>query len=806
LAACGRRIALRVNLALLVAAIALSAAPIVAQAAASRLTISAHLGFHDTIKLGDWMPLAIDVTNNGSGLDGTVEVETSSSLGGKGGPPGGTAVYQTPISLATGATKHLRTQVTEDQQGSITVRVIENGRVVGSENVIPANTTAVLIGVLSDQPSSLDGLASINPGGFSTGVVHLTSADIPESGLLLRPFDLLAIDDFATDTLTAGQRAAIDDYVMNGGALLLGTGGSWHKTLGGLPNATLPMQVTGSSILVKSSALGGLTGVEVASGSLTGSTPWLSEGNQPLLVEKTVGGGWVEMATFDWNQDSIAGWSGTSALLRQTFIRASFGLTAAQVAAMGGGSSGGSLAQRGSNLSQVLSNLPSLDLPAWWLIGSLVLLYVLLVGPINYFVLRAINRRALAWITVPTIALVAAGGAYGAGTLTKGRSVQANEVSIIHVASGWDRAYQEAYTGILTPTRGDYGVGVGGGTTLVSPIANNNGTLDPNQGLIRVDTTSGAITLPGMTAFNLRGFATEGITTAPHLVAHATLVGGKLTGTVQNLSSTSFTDGVVISGNAYQTFGRLAPGASADFSLIPAVSNPFNGPPAFMQIYPGSGLYGPPQSNTPTDVQRQSDTKSAVLSMLPVNGFKGISLSAIPTVVVWSDLPFQDITVNGAHPRSYAVTGVVLTVPVDQIAAGKVPSGVVAGRLIDIDGAAQQNGGPPGTVLMTSGAVTYDFIPSLGAGAHLDNATIESSNPYGAKGVIPPGANGTTATIKGQAWDWSQSTWVDVSYRDNGSTTVPGAAVNPKTGEVRLKLSSDGAYASGWLSLAGVVQ
>ena len=801
---CGRRVALRLNLALLVAAMAVSAAPMGVHAAASRLTIAAHLGFHDTIKLGDWMPLAIDVTNNGSALDGTVEVQTSSSLG-MGAPPGGTAVYQTPISLASGATKHLRTEVIEDQQGSITVRVIENGRVVGSQSVIPVNTTAVLIGVLSDQPSSLDRLASINPGGFSTGVVHLAGTDIPESGILLRPFDLLAIDDFSTDTLTAGQQAAIGDYVMNGGTLLLGTGGSWHKTLGGLPSPILPMQVTGYSILATSQALGGLTGVEVASGSLTGGNPWLSEGNEPLLLEKAVGGGWVEMATFDWNQDSIAGWSGTSALLRQTFVRASSGLYAAQVAAMGG-SSGNSLAQKGGNYSPVLSNLPSLDLPAWWLIGSLVLLYVLLVGPINYFVLRAINRRALAWITVPTIALLAAGGAYGAATLTKGRSVQANEVSIIHVASGSDRAYQEAYTGILTPTRGDYEVGVGGGVSLVSPIDNNNGNFDPSQGLVRVDTASNLITLPGMTAFNLRGFATEGITTAPHLVAHMTLVGGMLTGAVQNLSSTTFSDGVVIAGNAYKTFGRLVPGASADFSVVPALSNLVNGPPAFTQIYPGSGLYGPPQSNVSTDVQRESDAKSAVLSMLPINGFKGISQSVTPMVVVWSDVPVQDITVDGVHPRSYAMTGVVLTVPVDQIAAGKVPSGVIAGRLIDIDGQVQQNGGPPGTVTMTSGAVTYDFTPPLSSGTHLGNVTIESSNPFGAKGAIPPGANGTTANIKGQAWDWSQSTWVDLSYQDNGSTTVPGAAVDARTGEVRLKLSSDGAYTTGWLSLAGMAQ
>src|SRR3989441_3832591 len=129
-----------------------------------------------------------------------------------------------------------------------------------------------------------------------------------------------------------------------------------------------------------------------------------------------------------------------------------------------------SIANKGGALTSVLGNLPALNLPAWWLIGTLVLLYVLLVGPINYFVLRALNRRALAWITVPAIAIVGSAGAYGAGVITKGTSVLANEISIIHVEQGWDRAYQEQYTGVLAPTRGDYEVSLGSGHTMITPI------------------------------------------------------------------------------------------------------------------------------------------------------------------------------------------------------------------------------------------------------------------------------------------------------------------------------------------------
>ncbi len=797
MAAYCRLLVIRASLALLAAVLLVAGGTAGAQAASPRLTITAHFGYQDTIKVSDWMPLTIDLTNNGASLEGVVEVESSGMFGGKGGPPSGSAIYQIPISLATASKKQLRVYVMEDQPSPIPIRVLEGGRVIATQSAVAPNTTAVLMGVVSDQPSTLGGLASINPGGITAGVTRLTAADVPESGVLLRPFDVLAIDDFATDTLTAGQRSAIEDYVINGGALLLGTGGSWHKTLGGLPTALLPIQVTGSQILPASSALGGISGVEVASGSLAGGTPWLSDGSRPLLVEKPVGQGWVEMATFDWNQDSIVGWTGTDALLRQAVVRGSFGINASQAA-------GPSLSQRGGTFSQVLSNLPSLDLPGWWLIGSLVLFYVLLVGPINYLVLRAINRRALAWITVPTIAVVAAGGAYGAGTLMKGTSVQANEVSIIHVAPDWDHAYMEAYTGILVPTRGDYEVGVGG-PRLVSSLANFNGSFDPTHSLVRVNTADGTIMLPAMTAFTLRGFATEAITLAPHLVATAHLVGGKLTGQVQNLSSSSFTDGVVLAGGGFQTFGRLAPGQSFTFSVTPSVSNPFNGPPAYMQIYQGTGAYGAPPGSGSAESLRMGDTKAAVLSTLPVNGFKGISLSATPIIVGWTDEPFQEVTVDGSHPRASALTGVVLTVPVDQIAAGKLPAGVVTGRLTDIDGSAQPGGGPPGTVLMNSGSTVYDFMPSLGAGLHLVSATVEATNPFASKGPVV-GPNGTAGTVRGQAWDWSLSRWMDLNYQDGGSTNLPDGAVNPVNGEVRLKLSSDGAYTTGWLSLAGVVQ
>lgn len=810
MAGCGRRFVTRALAAVAATAAAFAASTVSSVAAGSPLTIAVQAGYHNTVKLGQWMPVAVDITNNGPDFDGTLEVRSSSSMPG-GGPPMGIATYEAPVSLASGATKHLRTYVIEDFPGTITVRVVQNGREVASQQANPSNTfSGLMAGVLSDQASALDALGSLHPGGSSPVIVHLPVADLSDSATVLRAFDVIAIDDFATDTLTAGQKTALTDYLLQGGALLLGAGGSWHKTLAGLPAGLTPMRVTGSTVLGPAAALGGASGVEVATGALSpGATAWLAEGVQPLIIEAPAGRGMVMLATFDWTQDAVTGSSGFSGILRQALVRLTYGNPSSPasigpaVAKVGAGTSV-SIAAKGGSMAQALGDLPALDLPAWWLIGALVFVYVMLVGPVNYFVLRAIGRRALAWVTVPTIAIVASAGAYGTSVVTKGTSVLANEVSVIHVQPGSDRAYQEEYTGIMTPTRGDYEIRIGAGRTLISPIYYFTGNLaDPNLGAMRVNTANSDVTLPAMTAFTLRGFANEGVlANAPAVSGQAQMAAGQLTGSITNSSTLEFTEGVVISGYSYQKIGALHPGGSAAFALQATSGASLNGPPPMMTIYPSNYQFGPGGApNNSSDVEREMETRSAVLATLIPNAYGGFPATTQPLAVLWTRQPFQTVTVNGAHPRTYVESAVVLTLPIQRVGAGALPSGVVQARMIDLD--ANTSAGPPGMVIASSGSITYSFNPSLAPGTHLSAVSITNTNPFGMKGFAGP--TGTSSTVKAQAWVWSKSAWVDLNYQETGATAIPDSAVNPATGEVRLRLSSDGQFGAGWLSLAGNV-
>ena len=801
-----RRASAHAALALMAVALTLLAVSPAAQAATNPISITVKLGYAGSVKAGQWMPVSIDLTNQSQGIDGTLEITTGFNNG-QSGQPYESVIYQTPVSLPAGATKHIRTYLVEDNAPAIvSARLVAGGRVLATADSGTPNVSSALIGVLSDQATAFDGFAALHPGGISANVVHMALEDVGDSAILLRAFDLIVIDDFATDTLTAAQRGALADYVQNGGQLMVGTGASWRKTLGGVSPDILPMQITGTTTLAPTPALGMLPDAEVATGTLNpGAQSWLADGSRPLLVERSIGGGSVTLATFDWNQNPIASWSGTNVLLRQVLVRTVFISASNQSGGNFGPYSGSglSISSRSATLSQALGSLPELGLPSLFLIGILVLAYVLLVGPINYFALRALKRRALAWVTVPLIAVLASAGAFGTGVLTKGRSTQTNQVSVIHLQPGWGRAYQESYTGILTPTRGDYQVRLAGAPLLIAPTGSYNGTTSDG---IRVGANN-SIVLPSMTAYTLRGFATEGLVNPTQLTATTAMANGTLHGTIRNLSSITFTDLVVIAGDGFQMLPSMAPGTSATFDVTPKISTMFTGQPAFMSIYPNSfysnggynGGGGPPVSQS-TDADREAFTKTSILSLVAGSNY-GISSAITPMLIAWTKQPGQDITIAGSKPKTTSQTAVVLPLQVGAIGAGAIPAGVVLSRFTDIVGDTQP--AQPGAFMMQNGTVAYDLAPVLGPGFHLDGASIDStySSPKG------PVAPGSTQNLQAKVWDWHASTWIPLTYNSGGVTALPSAAINPTSGEVKLQVDANGTQtAFGQISMTGTVK
>ena len=89
-----------------------------------------------------------------------------------------------------------------------------------------------------------------------------------------------------------------------------------------------------------------------------------------------------------------------------------------------------------SQIVQAASQLPSLALPPVGGMIGLLGLYILLIGPINYLVLKRLDKREWAWVTMPILILAFAAGAYGFGSLLRGSNVIVNEAAIVRGAPG----------------------------------------------------------------------------------------------------------------------------------------------------------------------------------------------------------------------------------------------------------------------------------------------------------------------------------------------------------------------------------
>jgi len=384
-----------------------------------------------------------------------------------------------------------------------------------------------LIGVLSDDPSSLDDLAAVHPAGISAHVVHLSPEDLAQSAITLRAFDLLVIDDYATDTLTSGQRTGLADFVRDGGALLIGTGASWRKTLAGIPTELVAARPTGTATIATRQALGGPATLELAAG-LPGSSAgtWLAEASHPLLIETAVGSGLVTLATFDWNQPAVSAAAGTKALLRQLLVRDLFASAAQQnfpIGIGGGGFStlyggaGTSISERSNALSSVLGDCA----------GSRSALAAAdrIAGPGLRPPGRA-DQLPGAWCDAPARTVL------GHDPVDRGdrrrRRVRDRrwhqgpigpEQPGCHRPPGIRRGPAHTRKRLPASWRPPAATTRSARRARAFSSARSVPTavLASAPGSTRIDAASNVVTLQGLTAFSLRGFATESVTPAPQL-------------------------------------------------------------------------------------------------------------------------------------------------------------------------------------------------------------------------------------------------------------------------------------------------
>lgn len=716
----GRSTAARLAAVLLALSALLPAAP---AAAAEGLTISAQALLRGHVRAGAWFAIAVDLANDGPAVSGELRVT--------GGLDARTR-FGTPVEVATQSRKrHFLYAQPPGFGGTMLVQLVAGGAVVAETKIAIAlhDRQQLVVGVVAENPARLVAELDLltNQAGSAPTIVALAPEDLPERIQAWSAIDRLVWQDAATSRLTPGQLEALRTWVAAGGRLVIAGGTAGTDTLAALPDELLPYRPDSLLDLDPEqlrSFLGGLPDdarpLVAASGTLLAGRTLAAAGDRVVAADRRVGSGTVTLLGFD----PTTGWLAAADELDVPLWRRLLpGRSAPPLGFVDD-----------SMIASAVTTLPSLAVPP---IGGLLVLllgYVVLVGPVNYLLLRRIDRREWAWATIPALTLAVAAGAFGIGATLRGTDVVLHEVAVVRGAVGSDRAVVQAYLGLFSPDRRSFDLRLPGDTLVASPM---NGDLFGSSSGTSLDVLQGdpsTVRALDVGFGSMRTVRAEGSASAPLVDADLRVEGGALVGSVTNRSDRVLVDPAVVLGLQAVKLRSLGPGERADVRL------PLTGD-GMMGMALADRIVGPFNWGGPgmTEEDQRKIVRRTVVEQLSVDEWSGGMRAPggdAALVLAWGTDPVLDVEIGGTSVRRQA--NVLYAYPVRVALRGPV---VLAGDLLvqeALDVGANFFSKDPWTISLGTGAVRMAWRPIPFEG-RLEVEEILVALTFGGELAIPPG-------------------------------------------------------------------
>lgn len=592
------------------------------------------LGGHG--RVGAWMSIEVRLRNDGPAVTGELRLS--------GGAQSRTS-FGTPVDLPPQSDKtYLLYAQPPAFGGTLDVALVAGDRVIATHEVdfTVHDASQLVVGVIAERPEGIVPRIDLLPAtnGSRAAIVPLQPGDLPERVEAWGPLDRLIWHDVDAGQLSPGQIAALRGWIAGGGRLVVAGGTAGGAMLSGFPEELLPYHPE-ATIDVAPATFTDLVGTVPAdaadlpalAGQLVRGRSMATVGEQTVAAEAPFGSGSVALLGFDPTRGWVAEGDGVEALWRRLLPQRSTGPI---VTADDG------------QLVNAVSQLPALALPP---IGGLLALlagYILLIGPINYLVLRKLDKREWAWVTMPVLIAVFAAGAYGFGAALRGLDVIVNEVAIVRGAPDTTEGTAQVYLGVFSPSRGTYQLEVPGGALLSSTLngelaGGSGGALDVLQG-------DPARVRDLVVSFgSLRTLRAETATSVPRVRADLRLEDGTLKGTVTNLSDRILEKPAIVLGSSVVVLGDLAAGAQQSVSL-PIRGDPFG--QSLSDRILGQSLLGNPGATGGSTARNL--VRRAVLDQLtfdPNLGTSGQLASESPVLLAWGTGDVLDVRISGEVPR-----------------------------------------------------------------------------------------------------------------------------------------------------------
>ena len=231
-------------------------------------------------------------------------------------------------------------------------------------------------------------------------------------------------------------------------------------------------------------------------------------------------------------------------------------------------------------LRSALDHFHGVRLVPFGLVAAAIVVYILLIGPGDYFLLKRVLRRMeLTWITFPATVLIVCLAAYAAAYWLKGDTLRMNQADVVDVDVATGHVRGTAWFNLFSPRIDSFDLaltpqppfGVEGPETVLAwqglPGRALGGMSPHAQGpplwtdAYRFTPDLNAMRETPIQAWSTKSFTARWQATAPKtLAAELAAVDGAAVGTVRNLLDVALTDCMLAYGTWAYPLGDLAPG------------------------------------------------------------------------------------------------------------------------------------------------------------------------------------------------------------------------------------------------------
>jgi hypothetical protein len=416
-----------------------------------KLDVKTAVGFDGNYKSGYSTPVTLTISSKNIDVKGEVEIRVPST-------PGKYVSYVKPLSLEKGAEKVVTINVPASGTRAKYKVVITNGNDKVYESSVSfgtaSNNITKFIGTLSDD---FDSITYINKFPSSAGVTLLTKnikldeKNFPEDIFTLKAFDVLIINNFDTSKLSKAQYELLKQWVMDGGTLLIGTGTSYSKTLGIFKDDFVQGNI-GEVKSVNTSKIYELATngdskdevkVEVLSMDVKEGNAVIEDKGIKLTQLLSKGNGVIALTAFDLGQAPFSGWANNTAFGEKLLDVINPSLSSNDKM------NGMPYEEQSYMVRDVLdqfSEMGSIKTGSFYII---LFIYILVVAPISYMILKKLDKRELMWLSVPILSVVFGIAVYISGSGTRLSKVTTNMVSLINIDEKGN-ATESSYAGVFT--------------------------------------------------------------------------------------------------------------------------------------------------------------------------------------------------------------------------------------------------------------------------------------------------------------------------------------------------------------------